>query len=384
MKQATLNKISVAVISYGHGITDLYANFLPALLPIFIDKFSLSKTSIGIMISIMGISGSMLQVVYGYIGDKWDRKAFLVSGPVIAGIFMCFIGLSPSYPMLIAILLVGGMGVSAFHPHAASVTGDMAVKNRDAGLAIFMAIGTVGYALGPLFSAYLISAPHIGPKRMPFASLLGVISSILLYKFVKLKKTDKPKEKTESIIQIIKPEAKLIFLLFMIVTLRSTTTVVFVNFLSLLIKQRQLSLMIGAIVLFLFSLSTAVGTFLGGYMSRWINRKNLLIYSMLLSSPLLIWMLYSDGTLFIILLILSGIISSCSNPANLAIAQEAIPKGASTASSLMMGASWGIAAVIAMFFGMIADRFGGDVVPAMSISAILPIIASLFAVFIPK
>ncbi len=384
MNQTTLNKISVAVISYSHGITDLYANFLPALLPIFVDKFNLSKTSIGVMISIVGISGSMLQVVYGYIGDKWGRKAFLVSGPLIAGIFTCFIGLSPNFPVLIAILLIGGIGVSAFHPHAASVTGDMAVRNRDTGLAIFMAVGTVGYALGPLFSAYLMSASYIGPKKMPYASFLGIISSILLYKFIKLKNNNNPKEKTESIIQIIKPKAKLIFFLFMIVTLRSTTTVVFVNFLSLLIKQRQLSLMIGAVVLFIFSLSTAVGTFLGGYLSKWISRRNLLIYSMLISSPLLISVLYSNGTPFVVLLILSGIIGSCSNPANLAIAQEAIPKGASTASSLMMGASWGIAAVIAMFFGMIADRFGGDVVPAMAISAILPIIASLFAIPIPK
>jgi len=384
MKQTTLSKINVAVISFGHGVTDLYANFLAALLPVFVDKFSLSKTSIGIMISIMGISGSMLQVVYGYIGDKWGRKAFLVSGPAIAGVFMSFIGLSPNYPTLIAILLIGGMGVSAFHPHAASVAGEMAVKNRDAGLAIFMAIGTVGYALGPLFSAYLMSAPYIGPNKMPYASFLGIISAVLLFKFIKLKKVDRAKEKTESIIQIIRPKAKLIFFLFMIVTLRSTTTVVFVNFLSLFIKQRQLSLMIGAIVLFVFSLSTAVGTFLGGYISKWVSRRNLLIYSMSASSPLLILMLYSNGSLFVVLLILSGIISSFSNPANLAIAQEAIPKGASTASSLMMGASWGVAAVIAMFFGIIADHFGGNVVPAMAISATLPLIASLFAIPIPK
>ncbi|MEK7400152.1 MAG: MFS transporter, partial [Candidatus Poribacteria bacterium] len=227
-------------------------------------------------------------------------------------------------------------------------------------------------------------APHIGPSRMPYASFIGIIATILLYKFVSLKKIHDSEKKSESIFQIIKPKIRLIFFLFMIVTLRSTTTIVFVNFLSLLIKQRQLSLMIGAIVLFIFSLSTAVGTFLGGYICKWVSRRSLLMYSMSLSSPLLIWMLYSNGTLFVILLILSGIVSSCSNPVNLAIAQEAIPKGASTASSLMMGASWGVAAIIAMFFGMIADRFGGNVVPAMAISAVLPIVASFFAIPLPK
>jgi len=380
------NKISVAVIALGHGVTDLFANFLASLLPIFVDKFSLSKTSIGVMISVMGISGSMFQVVFGYLGDRWGRKLFIVIGPIMAGIFMTFIGLAPSYHVLIVILLIGGLGVSAFHPHAASTAGDVAGtgKNRDFSLAVFMAIGTIGYALGPLFAAYLMSSPFIGPKRMPYASILGIITTILLYKYVSLKKETGQKRESVNILQVIKPEIKLLTNLFIIVTLRSTTTIVYVNFLSLLIKQRDLSLMIGAIVLFIFSLSTALGTFLGGYVSRWVSRKSIIIYSMLLSSPFLIALLYTNGVIFVIFLSLSGVMISFANPANLAIAQEAIPKGASTASSLMMGASWGVAAIIAMFFGVIADFFGGNVIPAMAISAFLPILAAISAISIPR
>jgi len=384
MNNSQFSKISVAVIAIGHGVTDLFANFLAALLPFFVDKFSLSKTSIGVMISVTGISNSMLQVVFGYVGDRWGRKLFLVSGPAIAGIFMTFIGISPSYHVLIFILIIGGIGVSAFHPHAASTAGDMASKNRDISLAVFMAIGTIGYALGPLFAAYLMSSSVIGPDRMPYASIIGIITSILLYKYVSLKKKSTQKRESVKIFQVIKPQIKLMSILFIIVTLRSTTTVVYGNFLSLLIKQRNLPLMIGAVVLFLFSLSTAFGTFLGGYVTRWVSRKSIIIYSMLLSSPFLIALLYTNGVLFVILLLLSGVMISFANPANLAIAQEAIPKGASTASSLMMGASWGIASVIAMFFGVIADLFGGNVVPAMAISALLPILAAVFAISLPR
>jgi FSR family fosmidomycin resistance protein-like MFS transporter len=373
----------VAVIALGHGVTDLYANFLSALLPFFADKFSLSKTSIGVMISVTGISGSMFQVVFGYLGDRWSRKLFLVSGPIIAGIFMSFIGLSPSYHALIVILLVGGIGVSAFHPHAASAAGDMAGKNRDFSLAIFLTVGTVGYALGPLLATYIMSSSAIGPKRMPYASILGIITTILLYKYAYFKRESQKRESVK-ILQIIRPKAKLMAILCTIVILRSTTTIVYSNFLSLLIQQRHLSLMIGAIVLFLFSLSTALGTFLGGYVARWVSRRSIIIYSMLLSSPFLIALLYSNGVLFVIFLILSGIMISFANPANLAIAQEAIPRGASTASSLMMGASWGTAAIIAMFFGVIADLFGGNVVPAMAISALLPILAAIAALSLPK
>ena len=172
-----------------------------------------------------------------------------------ASIFMTFIGIAPSYHVLIVILLIGGLGVSAFHPHAASTAGDVAGtgKNRDFSLAVFMAIGTIGYALGPLFAAYLMSSPFIGPKRMPYASILGIVTTILLYKYVSLKKETGQKRESVKILQVIKPEIKLLTILFIIVALRSTTTIVYVNFLSLLIKQRELPLMIGAIVLFIFS-----------------------------------------------------------------------------------------------------------------------------------
>lgn len=384
MNKPRFSNISVAVIALGHGMTDLYANFLAALLPVFAEKFVLSKTSIGVMISVIGLSGSMFQVVFGYLGDRWSRRLFLIVGPAIAGIFMTLIGIAPNYFALIMILIIGGIGVSAFHPHAASAAGDMAGNKRDIGLGVFMAIGTVGYAVGPLVATYLMSSPSVGPNRMPYFSIFGVITSILLYIYVIPDKIRAKKQENESVFRIIRPEIKLLTILFIITIFRSTTNIVFVNFMSLLIQQRQLSLMIGAVVLFVFSLSTALGAFLGGYISNWISRRKLLIYSMIFSAPFLIGILYTNGVLFVIFLVLSGIMISCSNPANLAIAQEAIPKGASTASSLMMGAAWGVAAIFAMFFGIIADFFGGNVVPAMGISAILPIIAAFFALFLPK
>ncbi len=160
MQNSRLDTISVIIIALGHGITDLFANFTSALLPVFESRFDLSKTSIGVMISVIGLSGSMFQLLYGYLGDKWGRRLFLVPGPAIAAIFMSLVGLSPSFAFLLLMLLIGGMGVSAFHPHAASAAGDMAGARRDIGLGIFMAVGTVGYAIGPLVAVFLIFVPE--------------------------------------------------------------------------------------------------------------------------------------------------------------------------------------------------------------------------------
>ncbi len=385
MQNSNLNSASVIIIAFGHGITDLFANFSAALLPVFESRFELSKTSIGVMISIIGLSGSMFQLLYGYLGDKWGRRLFLVPGPAIAAIFMSLIGLSPSYTFLLLMLLIGGMGVSAFHPHAASAAGDMAGTKRDIGLAIFMAVGTVGYAIGPLAAVFLISSPNIGPSRMPLAGIVGIITSILLYKYAIPEEKQKGfNSSNTNMWQNIKPQFSLLTILCLIVILRSTTNIVFVNFMSLLIKQRGMSLIIGGWVLFLFSLSTALGTFFGGYMVNILSRKRLMVITMIISAPLLLALVYSRGIMFIIFLILSGLMISFSNPANVAIAQELIPQSASTASSLMMGVSWGIAAILAMFFGVIADLFGGNVAPAMGLSAILPVLASALVFLLPK
>ncbi|MGQ9608199.1 MAG: MFS transporter [bacterium] len=385
MRNSRLNIASVIIIAYGHGITDLFANFTAALLPVFESRFDLSKTSIGIMISVIGLSGSMFQLLYGYLGDKWGRRLFLVPGPAIAAIFMSLVGLSPSFTFLLLMLLIGGMGVSAFHPHAASAAGDMAGTKRDIGLAIFMAVGTVGYAIGPLVAVFLISSPNIGPSRMPLASIVGVITSILLYKYaIPEEKQKRFSNSNTNMLESIKPQIPLLIILCLIVILRSTTNIVFVNFMSLLIKQRGMSLIIGGWVLFLFSLSTALGTFLGGYTSNMVSRKKVMIITMMISAPLLLALVYTRGITFIIFLVLSGLMLSFSNPANVAIAQELIPQGASTASSLMMGVSWGIAAILAMFFGIIADLFGGNVAPAMGFSAILPVLSSILVFILPS
>jgi len=376
------NRSIITTLAFGHGVTDLYANFLPALLPFFQNSFSLSKTLIGVLISAMGVSGSLCQVFYGYMGDKWGRKFFLVPGPAIVAVFMCFIGLSPNFLVLLLLLLIGGMGVSAFHPSAASFTGDMAGSKRGFGLSIFMAVGTVGYALGPLAASALISL--VGPGKMPFASVFGIVMSLLLYKYA----TPVEKiQKTHSIINVLKvirPHLRILVPLSIIVIFRAGTSIIFTNFMSLLINQRGFSLIIGGSVIFVFLLATAFGTVLGGYFADRMSRRKLLIFSLLLSFPILLALVYAEGVVWFILLILAGVMIGCANPVPLAIAQELIPESVTTASSIMMGFSWGIAALLALFFGVLADFFGGDVVPPMTIAAFLPILATVFVLFLPR
>ena len=377
------NRAIVAVLALGHGVTDLYANFLPALLPVFQSKFGLSKTLIGVVIFAVSTSGSLFQVLYGYLGDRWGKRFFLVPGPAIAAIFMCLIAMSPSFSVLLILLIIGGMGVSAFHPHAASSVGDIASGRRGFGLSIFMTGGTIGFAAGPLIAAALISS--IGPFRMPVASVFGIITSLLLYKYVLADEKRHIARKSIKILDVIRPNLGPLSLLSMIVIFRATVSIVFTNFMPILMHERELSLVMGGGIVSLFLLSIGFGTLLGGYLYDRISRRKLLVFSLLLSSPLLYTLVAAEGPMLVIFLVLSGLALGCPNTVPLAFAQELMPEGASTASSIMMGFSWGIAGALAMLFGVMIDRFfGSNVAPGMSIAAFLPVLAAILALLLPR
>jgi FSR family fosmidomycin resistance protein-like MFS transporter len=332
----------------------------------------------------MTFSGSLCQVLYAYLGDRWGRKPFVVAGPMVAAFFMSFIALAPSFPVLLALMLMAGMGISAFHPHAASFVGASSGTKRGFGLSIFMTVGTAGFALGPLISTAIVSSSFIGPARMPLFSVAGLFTSLLLYRYAIPQDEHRRTRKSINILSIVRPHIGTLVLLSMIVVLRATVGIVFTNFLSYLMEQRELSLIIGGSTIFLFLVSMAVGTLLGGHLYDRISRKKLLIYSLLLSSPLLYALVHAHGAAFIILLILAGVVLGCPNPVPLAMAQELIPEGASTASSIMMGLSWGIAGLPAWLFARLADSFGGDVVPPMSIAAALPLLAVVLVFLISQ
>ena len=378
------NRAIIIALALGHGVIDLYANFLAGLLPFFKRKFSLTNSLSGALISVMIFSASLCQVFYAYVGDKWGRRFFVVVGPVVTGLFMCFIGLSPSFTVLLILLMMGGMGVAAFHPHAASFVGASSGEKRGLGLSIFMTVGTGGFAFGPLISTALISSPAIGPARMPLFSVAGLVMSFFIYRYSDLSGEGLGARSSANVLSVIKPHARPLTLLCMIVILRATVCIVFTNFMSLLMEQRGLALVIGGRAITLFLISITAGTMLGGYLYDRVSRKRLLIFSLLFSSPFLFILLYAHGFTFAILLIIAGVSIGCSHPVPLAISQELVPEGASTVSSIMMGFSWGLAGFSAWFFGRLSDSYGGNVVPSMSIAALLPLLAVVLVFLLPQ
>ena len=155
-------KTTITLLSTAHAVLDSYSSFLFQLLPVMTIRLGLRPAQAGWLTPMLMISSSLMQPVYGMISDRYLKRSMAVFGPLVAAIFLSLLGTATSLPMLIAFVLIGGIGVGAFHPQGAALvsraaSADGTGKHQGMVMSVFSSAGTVGYALGPIVIAGAVS-----------------------------------------------------------------------------------------------------------------------------------------------------------------------------------------------------------------------------------
>jgi FSR family fosmidomycin resistance protein-like MFS transporter len=362
------------ILALGHATVDLYSNFPTPLLPLLVTKFDLSVSAVGALISILSISNSLSQLLYGYLSDRMRRSLFVIFGPVVAAFFTCSIGFAPTYPILVGCLVIGGIGVAAFHPQAAAGVGRLGGRRRGLAMSTFATAGTVGFAIGPVVATYTVT--YFGLERMPVLMIFGLVTSILLWRWM-IDVAPEPKERASpGFFRGLDGHRMPFTLLYVVATLRASVSIGFVNFLVLYLKDTGSSLVTIGWMASLFILSGAVGGMVGGYLSDRVGRKTVLLLSTGLAAPFFSLLLSFDGLPFVLLLMLAGFVFSSATPVNVVIAQELLPENISTVSSMIMGAAWGVGGMMVGLYSLAADVYG--VAAVLRGLAFMPLFICLF------
>ena len=100
---------------------------------------------------------SISQVVFGWLRDRKPAPIWLWLGPVVAALFLTSIGRVDQRFALFGILMLGGIGVGAFHPEAAVLAGRILPGQRARGISLFMFGGSLGLGLGPIISGIIVT-----------------------------------------------------------------------------------------------------------------------------------------------------------------------------------------------------------------------------------
>ena len=372
----------VMYLALGHFVIDLYAAFLPPLLPLLIDKFQISFTSASLLAAVLSLSASVTQPVFGFLFDKLGGWKMIIWGPVVAGLSLSSLGLASHYSVLILLLILGGLGLSSFHPEAAALTTSLSGQRRTRGMSIFMLGGNLGYSLGPFL--ILMVVIHLGLEWSLFASLPALGTAWVLHRYALLGEKA-PKIHSTSSIKIESSLNRRVLrfsVLFSVVVLRVTTVLSLVTFLPMVQNLRGFSLIAAGGSITVFMACGAFGGLIGGYLADRVGRRKTILTSFILVLPALSAFLYWKGPMSFFILALLGFLLYISEPSCIVLAQEMVPQQTRTASGLIMGMAWGLGGGGVLGVGALADVFGIEW--ALRFLLLLPAGSLILSFFLPS
>lgn len=358
-------------------MVDGYGNILAPLLPLLITRLDLSLAAAGTMTMLFQLAASVAQVGFGQLADQWRPRLLVMAGPVVSIVFLSLVGLATTPLMLAVILIAGGLGGAAFHPPAATLAHRLSGDRPGLAMSIYITGGTLGFSLGPLMFAPF--ADRFGLEWTPVLAIPGLL--VIAFFLARVPKFEWPRPSGRGF-AALRPYAKPLTLLYLIVVLRTMTSIAFATFLPVMLTRRGMSVGGAGAVVAAYLFASGVGGFFGGPAAdRW-GPRGVIAWSLVFSFPFLLAATMLEGTPFIVMLMLGGFFLQSTLPVNVMFGQAIAPVSAATVSSLMMGFAWGTGGMTVPLTGFIADRIG--IPPTLMGLSFVPLIAAALALPLPR
>lgn len=356
VRNATLLAAAVAV---AHGVNDLYAAFLPPLLPRIMGKLGLNIAGAAALAMTLSLAASALQPVMGWLADRYGRKLFVVGGPLLSVVFLSLVGAAPVYWVLVLFLALGGLGSAAFHPPGASLAA-RAAEGRGSGarLSYFSFGGAAGYAIGPLVAVAVVGA--VGLDGLWLAMLPGLAVLLVVYLAVPGGAPRAGGAPSPSLPRVARRLAGPLGLIFGISVVGAFMQRVFLTLVPIIVAQAGGTEGRGALLLSAYLAGSAAGSLTGGFLTDRVPRPALMATLLTLAVPAhtAALVLPVTGVPVLAAAALAGLVNMAVLPPVVIVAQELVPEGAATTSGIVMGLAWAVASVAMLGAGALGDVIG--------------------------
>ncbi|HZD55426.1 MAG TPA: MFS transporter [Anaerolineales bacterium] len=337
----------------GHFIHDVYTAFIPPLLPVIIEKMSLSLTMAGSLTAFLQIP-ALLNPFIGYLADKVSLRYFVIFAPGVTATLISTLGFAPTYFSLAVLLFVTGISVAAFHAPAPAMIGRISGEKVGTGMSLFMAGGELGRTVGPLLAVWAVSTWTLdGFWRVV---LLGWAATLIL--FWRLRHIS-ARPGIPGNIHAVVPLLRTLFLpLLLIAFFRNFMAVSLTIYLPTYMNGQGASLLIAGGSLSILELAGVGGSLASGTISDRLGRKPVLLLGTILSAGIMLIFLNVSGWALVPVLIALGLTVFSITPVMLAMVQEHMPQNRAVGNGLLMAMNFMVQLVSLLVIGIIGDRFG--------------------------
>lgn len=371
----------LALLSVGHMVIDINQGALPAILPFLREAFALSYAAAATIVLAANLTSSVMQPLFGYFSDRTARRWLLPVSVFVSGLGLALTGVAPSYAMVLALVVITGLGVAAYHPEGYKTASHVAGERKASGLSFFSIGGNIGIALGPPLITALVAGFGLGGSLGMLLPSLAVAA--LLAASLPALSQPEPIRTQSARSDARSTMAGAMMLLIGVVTLRSWTQLGLTTFVPFFYIDhlKQDPRVVGPL-LFVFLGSGAVGTLVGGPLAdRWGARR-FIMSVFLLATPLTVGFLLARGLLAFVLLGAVGFVLISTFSVSVVLAQAYLPRHLGMASGLIVGSAIGTGGVGVALLGWLADRWGLPF--ALWTTALMPLLGFLAALFLPE
>jgi len=393
-----------------HTLVDTCSLLVAPLWPRLNTVYAFSVAGLSLAFIVQSLPTSISQVVFGYLRDRRPLPLWLWLGPSLAAVFLTSIGLIEQRAVLFTLLMIGGIGVGAFHPEAAVLAGRLIPGERTRGIALFMFGGSLGLALGPVLSGIVVGGWKVsegwtvGGWGLPGLTVLMLPVLIAIYGLRKIGRlpvvvrrhydlqdssSERPAAQGSqaSLSRMLEGRGSVAAVLLLVCSLRLVPNMAMDKVLAFTLAQPRWGFDETATGLAqsVFLIAASIGMFLMVFRFRPGLEKTFMVACPLLAVPLMLilgwegcppWLLFTTVGL-------AGLVLWGTSPAMVSYAQQQFPEGAGFASALTMGMAWGIGGLIQ---APLTSYFQAAGRPQLTFVACVPclLIAGLVAVFMPS
>jgi FSR family fosmidomycin resistance protein-like MFS transporter len=351
---------NVHLLAVGHLVTDINQGALPAMLPFLIAAHEISFTAAAGIVFAANMTSTVVQPLFGHAADRFSKPWILCVGVLLAGTGLALTGLCRNYGMILALAVVSGIGIAAYHPQAARLVNLAAGQHKATAMSIFGIGGTVGFAVGPLLvtsSLLKWDLPGTLILLVP-VSLMGTIIWVHYGALANLERLNKRPSASRPLNDRTEKWGAFTRLTLVVVG-RSILFYGLNTFIPLYwIHVLNTSPAMGSTALSVMSASGIAGNLLGGRLADRLGLRQVILWGfglLIVLMPLFVWVQSQWMALFLLFPI--GFCLFATYSPTIVLGQRYLPNRIGFSSGITLGVAVAIGGAATPFLGKLADIY---------------------------